>query len=79
MRLIECDAPYGRVDSKKQESPMGIVKEFVKSGMKCAEVADWSYSTPAGLVSALYLVIYRKDLKGIRVARRSGHVFLLRD
>jgi hypothetical protein len=77
MKLVPSDVK--NLGFYKKSSNYELLKEFMDSGLKCAELEDFPHSSAAACMSSLRGSIKRYRLFNVRVLTRKGHVFLVRD
>lgn len=77
MKLVPYNGKLGGF--YKKTGNYEIVKEFMDSGLKCAEVEDFPQEDARSCVSSIRNTIKRYRLFNVRVSMRAGRVFLIRD
>ena len=76
MKLVPYNGKLGGY--YKRTSNYALIKEFMESGLKCAEIEDFPQSTANICASSMRATIKRYNLFNVQAVSRNGRVFLMR-
>lgn len=78
MKLVKADRNDLRNKGYVETNNYELLNEFIRSGLDCAEVQDYTQSTAVSCVNSLNTSIKRFHISGIRVARQKEKVYLIK-
>lgn len=78
MRFVKCEMSELGITYKKTKN-LAILDEFKKSGLECARLEEWDYSTASCGAGSLNKTIKHFKFAGIRAFSRNGQIYLVKE
>lgn len=76
MKLVPYNGKIGGY--YKKTANYELLKEFAESGLKCAEVEDFTQQSATGCANSLRQTLKRYRMGTVQAVTRNGRVFLIK-
>lgn len=76
MKFVECKMPSDALSYKRTKN-QEFIDSFIESGVKCAEVKDFTHKTVNSCASSLHKSVNTFYKGRVLVVTRKGHIYLI--